>query len=320
MLDLKNISRNETSFLRYPASWNRQVKIELFLEPSGDSLFPLPKQTIKSQHTQRHTRTITKSWSAICRRGESMVEETRCSLALALSFQRKHVSVEMAGVEGWRKGEKWMKRGIVKSVGSHRIVVGVKRSRLTTHGDCLTSSRLDWSWPAALCSTALDAPMHSPKMHSTVVKAATLVPHARFGQFEFALPPTFPARTRDKPVAYECEARARRSTLDSKRSPIPIPILSRENSFFNRSRSFFFSSSLQSINGKLSELFLRNFNFLLVQLLFKFWRELDGEFGTVSLVTVVPAERGNLRRDNAFNNQCPVARTSMTGISVVIGV
>lgn len=151
-----------------------------------------------------------------------MVEETRCSLALALSFQGKHVSVEMVvGVEGWRKGEKWMKRGIVKSVGSHRIVVRVKRSRLTTHGDCLTSSRLDWSWPAALCSTALDAPMHSPKMHSTVVKAATLVPHARFGQFEFALPPTFPARTRDKPVAYECEARARRSTLDSKRSPIP---------------------------------------------------------------------------------------------------
>lgn len=84
--------------------------------------------------------------------------------------------------------------------------------------------------------------------------------------------------------------------------------------------SFFLSSSLQSINGKLSELFLRNFNFLLVQLLFKFWRELDGEFGTESLVTVVPAERGNSRRDNAFNNQCPVARTSMTGISVVIGV
>lgn len=40
----------------------------------------------------------------------------------------------------------------------------------------------------------------------------------------------------------------------------------------------------------------------------------------MSLVTVVPAERGNSRRDNAFNNQCPVARTSMTGISVVIGV
>lgn len=35
---------------------------------------------------------------------------------------------------------------------------------------------------------------------------------------------------------------------------------------------------------------------------------------------VVPPERGNSRRDNAFNNQCPVARTSMTGISVVIGV
>lgn len=250
-----------------------------------------------------------------------MVEETRCSLALALSFQGKHVSVEMVvGVEGWRKGEKWMKRGIVKSVGSHRIVVRVKRSRLTTHGDCLTSSRLDWSWPAALCSTALDAPMHSPKMHSTVVKAATLVPHARFGQFEFALPPTFPARTRDKPVAYECEARARRSTLDSKRSPILQ--FFRERILFSivPDLSFFLSSSLQSINGKLSELFLRNFNFLLVQLLFKFWRELDGEFGTVSLVTVVPAERGNSRRDNAFNNQCPVARTSMTGISVVIGV
>lgn len=213
-----------------------------------------------------------------------------------------------------------MKRGIVKSVGSHRIVVRVKRSRLTTHGDCLTSSRLDWSWPAALCSTALDAPMHSPKMHSTVVKAATLVPHARFGQFEFALPPTFPARTRDKPVAYECEARARRSTLDSKRSPIPQ--FFRERILFSivPDLSFFLSCSLQSINGKLSELFLRNFNFLLVQLLFKFWRELDGEFGTVSFVTVVPAERGNSRRDNAFNNQCPVARTSMTGISVVIGV
>lgn len=96
----------------------------------------------------------------------------------------------VVGVEGgWKGGWNWINRGIVKSVGSHRIVVTVKRSRLTTHGDCLTSSRLDWSWPAALCCTAaLDAPVHPPKMHSTVVKAATLVPHARFSQFEFALP------------------------------------------------------------------------------------------------------------------------------------
>ena len=56
---------------------------------------------------------------------------------------------------GWKGGWNWINRGIVKSVGSHRIVVTVKRSRLTTHGDCLTSSRLDWSWPAALCCTAL---------------------------------------------------------------------------------------------------------------------------------------------------------------------
>lgn len=62
----------------------------------------------------------------------------------------------VVGVEGgWKGGWNWINRGIVKSVGSHRIVVTVKRSRLTTHGDCLTSSRLDWSWPAALCCTAL---------------------------------------------------------------------------------------------------------------------------------------------------------------------
>lgn len=126
----------------------------------------------------------------------------------------------VVGVEWRREGAK---RGIVKSVGSHRIAVTAKRSRLTTHGDCLTSSRLDWSWPAALCSIALDAPMHSPKMHSTVVKAATLVPHARFSQFEFALPPTFPVCTRGKPVAYECEARARRSPIHLGRNTRRFP-------------------------------------------------------------------------------------------------
>lgn len=124
-----------------------------------------------------------------------------------------------------------MKRGIVKSVGSHRIVVRVKRSRLTTHGDCLTSSRLDWSWPAALCSTALDAPMHSPKMHSTVVKAATLVPHARFGQFEFALPPTFPAHATNQ---LHTNARLVRSDPPWTRNARRFP-----NSF---AREFFFQS------------------------------------------------------------------------------
>lgn len=44
------------------------------------------------------------------------------------------------------------------------------------YGDCLTSSRLDWSrLRVAFC--ALGGPMHHPKTHSTVVKAATHAPH-----------------------------------------------------------------------------------------------------------------------------------------------
>lgn len=158
---------DDFGFLGYVTAENRSVPRAirgLIVSPS--------KQLSRNTHT--HTHTITKSCNTwICRRGESMVEETRCSLALALSFREKTPS------KWWWvwKERNWIKRGIVKSVGSHRIVVTVKRSRLTTHGDCLTSSRLDWSWPAGLCSTALDSPMHPPKMHSTVVKAATLVPH-----------------------------------------------------------------------------------------------------------------------------------------------
>ena len=163
--------------------------MELFLEPSGDSLFPLPKRTIKSQRTRTYTRTYNyeklkrdlSSWR-IYGGGSAMFVSARIVFSEKTRLPSKWWWAWRE--DGW-KGGNWINRGIVKSVGSHRIVVTVKRSRLTTHGDCLTSSRLDWSWPAALCCTA---PVHPPKMHSTVVKAATLVPHARFSQFEFALP------------------------------------------------------------------------------------------------------------------------------------
>lgn len=133
--------------------------MELFLEPSGDSLFPLPKRTIKSQRTRTYTRSYNyeklkrdlSSWR-IYGGGSAMFVSARIVFSEKTRLPSKWWWAWRE--DGW-KGGNWINRGIVKSVGSHRIVVTVKRSRLTTHGDCLTSSRLDWSWPAALCCTAL---------------------------------------------------------------------------------------------------------------------------------------------------------------------